>query len=101
MFELLKHATASDFLFMLKLPRPSLLYHHSAHGQVSVQFFSQWSNMATLAQAIFVTSFFLIYNLAKIRADGLVLQECACANDRPKDSLGKKLVQNGALWARF
>jgi hypothetical protein len=30
-FELLKHMTASNFLFMLKLPRPSLPYHHSAH----------------------------------------------------------------------
>jgi hypothetical protein len=38
-FELLKHVTAPNFLLMLKLPRSSLPYHHSAHRQVSLQLF--------------------------------------------------------------
>jgi hypothetical protein len=36
-FELPKHVTAPDFPFMLKLPRQSLPYHHSAHRQVNLQ----------------------------------------------------------------
>jgi hypothetical protein len=36
---LLKHVSAPNFLFMAKLRRPSLPYHHSAHRRVSLQLF--------------------------------------------------------------